>query len=555
MPPAKIPGYYFDESRGRYFKITNGAVTTSDGVSQKYHNNSVQAEKRNQHFDSVEKLEQSKHDKLRQKKRRGQHVIRNPHAKPFASSEKLEQRLRRIEQDNLAFVGFKTGTINLDNIYYKGDIVDRAKLGDIPARKQDVPPHGEIVAFHKEYFIVATENQWGDDVLGLVAFTNSGQMYATEQCTYCEKNGEYLRLTSGSIMNTVFGNKNYQISSTYAGYDSSDNRSDILQVCYFSGLRFCTVLKFQTFSLSNFGRFEDLTLPLMKFLKNQFSKLHTKGRALSKIFGLDAFELVGSSKSSIEEMNLLLKNSSANDTLVETRLNTFLSTHDKFKPKYFYRPTNNKVKYRIENCVVSEGRIVIITTDGQIVYFELNHESKRFENFKLFTTKVFMVACQLALSGDFIYVGTSKEILAINYKDKQLERHAIHGLRKFFILSPTQWLIITRNQICFYDSTMEKLDLIMSYNNKNDARQQFELVNNHLIFNVDTKFKAINLSRAVVEQSAILEIQTETSKSGIFKDFKLDRIIDMGIQNGFTVVGFQFVSQDSVYGKFESHYI
>lgn len=63
MPQTKIPGYYFDESRGRYFKITNGAVPAGGDTTQKYHNNAVQAEKRSQHFERVEKQDQNKHDK------------------------------------------------------------------------------------------------------------------------------------------------------------------------------------------------------------------------------------------------------------------------------------------------------------------------------------------------------------------------------------------------------------------------------------------------------------------------------------------------------------
>ena len=40
MAIMEIPGYYYDEIKKKYFKITNG------GVSSQYHNNIIQAKKR-----------------------------------------------------------------------------------------------------------------------------------------------------------------------------------------------------------------------------------------------------------------------------------------------------------------------------------------------------------------------------------------------------------------------------------------------------------------------------------------------------------------------------
>ncbi|KAG5420636.1 hypothetical protein I9W82_002517 [Candida metapsilosis] len=556
MPPAKIPGYYFDESRGRYFKITNGAVTTSDGSSQKYHNNAVQAEKRSQHFDKVEKQNQNKQDKLTKKKRRGEEVIRNPHVKPFPSSEKLDQRLRQAEFDHLSFLSLKAGAVDLSSVYYKGDIVGAVKCGAKITLTASTPPQGKIVAYHKDYFIMSRNRIGEEESLNLGVFTYTGELHVAQQSVHVVFDNEYLSLTRELAFNIFdpYNIREFMTPQIYSGYNSFDAKSDILQIYTLSGHKFCIVVKFHTYSNNIAERFQDLTLPLMKFLKSQFSKLNKKSRKLSRAFGLDSFEFVGPSKSSIEEINAMIK-SGANDASVRARLNSFLSTHDNVKPKYAYRPLDKDVPNPIKTCTIVEGRIVIVTLDGQIIYFEYDHRSKKFQKFKLFTTQLVMTNPLVRLVGEFIYVSTGKEILIINHEDKQIERHAFDGLRKFFILSPTRWIIVNKNQICYYDPCAKKLDLIMSYNNGNDVHQQFEVINNHLIFNIGAKVQVMNLSRAITDQSAIMQLQFETYKLGYFKHFKLHRILDMGEEHGLTRVGFQFADNEERHTRFEAYCI
>ncbi|CUM65020.1 uncharacterized protein PRCAT00002639001 [Priceomyces carsonii] len=51
MPRAEIPGYYFDETRNKYFKITNGSLIGNS----KYHSNKIQSKKRRINNDAVKK--------------------------------------------------------------------------------------------------------------------------------------------------------------------------------------------------------------------------------------------------------------------------------------------------------------------------------------------------------------------------------------------------------------------------------------------------------------------------------------------------------------------
>ncbi|CCG23137.1 hypothetical protein CORT_0D02920 [Candida orthopsilosis Co 90-125] len=555
MPQTKIPGYYFDESRGRYFKITNGAVPAGGDTTQKYHNNAVQAEKRSQHFERVEKQDQNKHDKPINKKRRGQDVIKNPHVNPYRSSNKLDQRLRKVEWDHLSMLSMKAGAINLKSGYFNNDMVDAIRCGMKLKMNEIIPPQGKIVAYHENYFVMSRFLDDGcGSMLNLAVFTNSGNLYVPPQSIYCATNGGCENLTR-DLAKCLFDpyGRNPVNPCIYAGYDSAESTSNILQVYSFCGEKYCTVVKFHTFC-SDYNSFEDLTVPLMKFLKSQFNKLHKKGRKLSKAFGLNTFEFVGSTKTSIDEINAVLR-SGARASHARARLDSFLNTHDSEKPNYIYRPTKDYTLCIIEDCTIVGGQAVAVTSDGQIVYFEWNHRLKRFQEFKLFTTQLPMPNASVKLLGDFVYVSTSNDILIINYKEKQIERHKFEKLRKFFILSPTQWIVINQSQIRYYDPSSRESSLIMSYNNGNDARQQFEIVNNHLIFNLGNKFKVINLCRATKDQHALLELDFDTYKYGHFKHFKLDRIIDMGVKDGRTVVGFQFANDGKTHTRFESYYI
>ena len=554
MPPAKIPGYYFDESRGRYFKITNGAVRSVAEGSQKYHNNAVQAEKRNQHFDQIEKQEQSKEEKLARKKRRGQGVITNPNGKPYPSPDKLDQRFQCVNWDHMTFLNMKTGTIDLKNVYYKDDMVDLIRHNTIKVEKNHVvPPQGHIEAYHEGYFVVARMTIKEESVLNMAVFSSFESLQVPEQSFYCYVGGDYQNLTR-ELADKLFMMDEYATVNTriFAGSEDSGARLNLFQRYRLSGRKYCNVIKFHVFH-PKLRFFEDLTLPLMKFLKVQFGKLRKKGHSLGQSFGLDSMEFIESSATSIEEMNKLIK-SGAPEYLIRDRLETFLIARDCERPAFVYRAVDFP-ENKVEDCDVVGGHIVALTTNGQIVYLEWDYNARKFRNFKLFTTGMCLLSCLVKLSGNFIYVRTNDEVLVINYKEKRIERHPFVGLRKLFVLSPTKWIVINRAQIRYYDPGTKEFEFIMTYNNGNNTSQQFEIINNHLIFDVGTKFKVVNLSRAIKDKYAVLELSFDTYKYGPFRDYSLFRILDMGVKHGRTHVGFQFINAADTHTRFESFYI
>lgn len=63
MPnPPELPGFYYDEEKKKYFKITNGALLQN----QAYHNNSVEANKRKRDFQKNITIQEEQSKKLKQ---------------------------------------------------------------------------------------------------------------------------------------------------------------------------------------------------------------------------------------------------------------------------------------------------------------------------------------------------------------------------------------------------------------------------------------------------------------------------------------------------------
>lgn len=78
-----LPGFYFDETKGKYFKITNGSHQPH---SDRYHNNTVQAEKRRARHDKVTKRRRSPAPRANDKVARLQAaLVRAHHARALRS--------------------------------------------------------------------------------------------------------------------------------------------------------------------------------------------------------------------------------------------------------------------------------------------------------------------------------------------------------------------------------------------------------------------------------------------------------------------------------------
>lgn len=71
-----LPGFYFDEAKGKYFKITNGSHQPH---SDRYHNNAVQAEKRRARHDKVTKRRRSPAPRANDKVARLQAALARAH--------------------------------------------------------------------------------------------------------------------------------------------------------------------------------------------------------------------------------------------------------------------------------------------------------------------------------------------------------------------------------------------------------------------------------------------------------------------------------------------
>ena len=160
MPPD-IPGFYFDVERKKYFKITNGSLTTQT----KYHNNTVQAAQRRDDFYNqlnpetkkrkTDQPQKYKREAASQKHQRGKSGSINQrgkssHIQQGNSSHIQSKNLCRMSYrdkvqlvtkchtyhikqqiflpDYSGVIGLKTGTINRLLPFYGNDVVDLVSL-------------------------------------------------------------------------------------------------------------------------------------------------------------------------------------------------------------------------------------------------------------------------------------------------------------------------------------------------------------------------------------------------------------------------------------------
>lgn len=148
MPPD-IPGFYYDVERKKYFKITNGSLTTQT----KYHNNTVQAAQRRDDFYNqlnpetkkrkTDQPQKYKREASSQKHQRGKSGSINQRGNSSLTQHKKLCRMSYRDKvqlvnkchmyyikeqifllDYSGVIGLKTGTINQLLPFYGNDVVD-----------------------------------------------------------------------------------------------------------------------------------------------------------------------------------------------------------------------------------------------------------------------------------------------------------------------------------------------------------------------------------------------------------------------------------------------
>ncbi|CAK9437052.1 uncharacterized protein LODBEIA_P15040 [Lodderomyces beijingensis] len=586
MPPpiVEIPGHYYDAERGRYFKVTNGAILPAAEGERKYHNNSIQAEKRNSEYDQLEKNQRRRKGMFpsNTKRDRGE-IIKNPNIKhPI---RKDFSRLQRFSFDHLGFVNCKTGAIDLRSLYYANDYVDRIKCGIAPEMHNLVVPRGKIAYYDTDHFVLDPPK-----MLDLVAFeprnplalmvfnTKLEQSHISSTSKFFHRNSQdgIVCLDVEEMVHLFKIDSIHSKVKVFAG--STSDKIDILQFSELNQrLRVC-VVQYHTFN-KNTHLFDDHTAAFLRFIKNNLSR-HPRGAKLEGAFGLHLIEFVQYSKQNLDEINAVLEKSRAaakdtNQRTTRAKLQAFLESYSKTndRPEMVYLDlvdnvlSNKMPRYsaRIVAGKVSsdnEGHNgYVVSSEGDLISYRYEQHARSFTNFHLFNLNnpIPEDAIVHEHRGDALdtrlrlFISTRSNILVVDLHTGKVTRHHLGFIRKMFILSATKILVVRKDDIVFYNPEWEVVEKLTSYNNANDGHQQFEVIQNHLIFNVGPKFVVFNLSRGFGDNWAAVKIQLGFLKYGYFKNFHLVQIVGMGSRDDRLHVGFQYENCEEHQTIFESY--
>ncbi|CAK7892740.1 hypothetical protein CAAN1_08S04544 [[Candida] anglica] len=113
MAPT-IPGFFYDEAKKKYFKIVNGS---SSQATEKYHNNSVQAEKRRNDFINEQTQKKKNVKKPRKVATLPKQIVK--------LSEAIRRHRQQIYENNIKgdIVAYKLGAVSKYNVNIDIDIV------------------------------------------------------------------------------------------------------------------------------------------------------------------------------------------------------------------------------------------------------------------------------------------------------------------------------------------------------------------------------------------------------------------------------------------------
>ncbi|KAI5954345.1 hypothetical protein KGF54_002120 [Candida jiufengensis] len=610
MPPtpAEIPGYYFDTTRGRYFKVTNGAIPTTNSTTPtettnltKYHNNSIQAEKRNQDFEQeeLEELRLENKVKNKNKKQHSQDIYKNPKVpKPNKKKFDFNDRNQKFTFDNLSLLNLKTGQINSIGSYLNDNVMNRAKFIS-PKRCVDenkiILPQCHIYGYEDSEFVILRLGPLAYDFDELESFnvingnigaevfdTKRERIYTQKQHWYCKTVTGINEMTTRADFYPIFGS------------GISNNDSDFRIICSFNPqvLQLLSVLRtsnFDSVSIIRFNVFNrhtndftDLTFPLIKFLKFNFKKLHKRGKSLEHALGLHYVEFTNYQKKSIDEINKLLTSKNVNHRKRTNELNDFLSYHDGIRPEFIYSKPKGK-KVDIENSLeigkIFDNKFFLVFSAGEIISWDFDYKTKKFTNFRLYTTSLKIpVGSSIEVLGSTLYINTNSQVITLDYENSKIQTYKFGFIRKMFILNSKKWIIVDKKSIqIFYPATKKSIK-ILSYNNGNDVNQQFEIINDkkrdkiYLIFNVAGKttdengknYKFLDLNSFDDagnynghNKSEIIDLKIDFQflKYGYFKDFILSKIIDLGEKDGRLHIGFHHEDKKAKNTIFESFLI
>ncbi|KAI5962403.1 uncharacterized protein KGF55_003479 [Candida pseudojiufengensis] len=588
MPPAppNIPGYYFDTTRGRYFKVTNGAIPTNESTTNptsdlsKYHNNSIQAEKRTQEFEEEEaKLLKAENDR---KRIHSSEIYKDPKIKnPIKKNFEFNDVNQKFKFDSLSLLNLKTGKINYLNSYWNRDVLNRIKFIGVKEIDRDdhyALPRGHIIGYDNDDFVIVKirPNEYfcdhGDDINCSYCWKASPEIFnCKEEKLYKENqpwffNGDFEVEAMKNLYDFKMTFEGEEIDSRESGYISDFNPKaiQILSVLKSGSNDMINVLRFCLFNREK-KKFTDLTFQLVKFLKNNLDKLNKRGFGVKSALGLGNVELIDIEYKNIKEINEILKEEDIYSNRRRSELNKFLSYYDGLRPNFVYGYTEDN--FEPSDLLFLDGKIInnkffLLFSGGEVLIFDFNPNTKKFSNFKFLTTSLKLpdYGTKLEVIGTKLYITTRSQVVILDYSSSEIKLFKNLHNRRIFILSHNKWLLVRDKDIVMYFPNCNIFKRIIVYNHGNAVYQQFEIINDkkrnkkYLIFNMISKAKENGVDFKLVDlntdddvddarnerdyESIEFKIEFQFLKFGYLKQYALIQIVDLGEQDGKLHIGF-----------------
>ncbi|KAG7662772.1 uncharacterized protein J8A68_003695 [[Candida] subhashii] len=585
----EIPGYYYDQEKKRYFKVSNGSVSSQS--QSKYHNNSIQKEKRKQSFQTsnnqISSINSRSNNKKQKKKQNdNRSTITNPQIYKLLPKQKKQLAYDpschlKFSLSSTGLLNLKTGAIDLSKLYNKDDQIDILKSQtSCPRYIPELVPRGIVLAQINKQLLFVHRIPIPPPIPGdltkkrypkLLTIQNirNGKVYNIPQCWNFECGGstlnDYLPSDASIMEDKVIHNIKFGAENSHINF--------IQLITVQTGLGCSTLLRFHGCDVDTLSTFH-YTADFLRFVKLKSDKLRSKiKQRLNILFGLESVSLVEEGSPPVCSID------EANDTLEKLRNCNLLDCEKlvqnrKLKDFLHFRDVGiqEPMIYRDLICYKDDLRLVagyfhnanelyLISSQGDIIKIVFTVKKGQLIFNKLFYAYKSMKSSSIKdiyKLNNYVFVGTGKSLL--RFKDSDLEEYGssqksvgclevkIDYVRKFIPLSIDQHLVIKQNNISKIHYTGENTVIEQphrSYLNDNNPHQTFEIFNNHLLYNIgENEFIIENLNRNDGDNLTKFKIEFNFQKCGYLKGFKLIKMIQMKSETNRLRIGFTFLNQD-----------
>ncbi|EMG46096.1 hypothetical protein G210_3668, partial [Candida maltosa Xu316] len=515
----QIPGFYYDESRKRYFKIINGAIpepsSSSANASSKYHNNSIQSEQRYIKHTSATTNNNNNNNNCPSTSRPFK-IIKNhslskiplpqrskylqqlkPQPNPYTFHGLLHSKIHGVPNDNQLLESRITSKVitpkQVPILIPRGFI-----LGNITAKKLVISRISTLpVAISKDFEYYPQHLT--------IQYLNDGINEEEDRVREVLTTWLFLKSSSDDI-------ERYNDVSEFYKYLGVDDAKQTIYHSVTSDGGVMLVVTIHTYYKQNKRNFivrmntidrngdcQDVTYGLMKCLKygimRSVKDVKMK-KKLFNVFGIDSCIFLDDDDEwcknpTTDEMNHVLENLDKTKNRKRTQyLTNFLLQHDinNHKNQIIYRKEMYDADKHssILDCKVVDNILYFVISNGYLISSKFtNDPTNPFTNFQIVNLQGTINKCQLLIESPTSdpYIQTRFKIIQVD-KSKNVKKFTIpvnsntkknkvEYIRKIFQISSEEFILVLKHTIEYWKSGLEMIK-ITDYFDVNDVNQQFK---------------------------------------------------------------------------------